>query len=204
MKEHLSVLSFDKLEKAYIMVYENAKELLEESNLLFKNKKYARSYSLAQIAHEELAKLPIIYKEATKSLDGEKHDWNDFYKRLRSHESKNKQNYAAYQIFAILSKEKHIDLNDEEKKTYLKVINQLKNVSLYADIKNNEFTKPSNEIDESLAKVHIELVEQMFHTYSGLNFHFKGNMKKFLDRDNVKSYRKSLKEQAINKGWEQN
>lgn len=64
----MTALSFGKLEEAYIFVYENAKELLEESKLLFDNKRYARSYALAQIAHEELAKLPIIYQEATRSF----------------------------------------------------------------------------------------------------------------------------------------
>lgn len=195
----MTALSFEKLEEAYIMVYENAKELIEESNLLLEHNRYARSYALAQIAHEELAKLPIIYREAIKSLDKEKHDWNDFYKRLRSHESKNSQNFSAYQIFAKLAKGEAIDLSDKQKKHYLKVVNQLKNTSLYADTKNNQFTKPSNEIDKLLAKNHMELVEQMLNTYSILNFHIEGNIKKSLERDNFKLYRKDLKRKLISK-----
>ena len=72
----MTALSFGKLEEAYIMIYENAKEILEESSLLIENKHYARAYALAQIAHEELAKLPIIYQEATRSYFKEGHDWN--------------------------------------------------------------------------------------------------------------------------------
>lgn len=199
----LITLSFNKLEEAYIMVYENARELLEESNILFKHKRFARSYTLAQIAHEELAKLPIIYKEAIKSLDKEKHDWNDFYKRLRSHESKNNQNFATHQTFAKLSKGNVINLSNEEKKKHLKDVNQLKNESLYADIKNNQFTKPSNEIDELMAKAHLELVGKLLYIYSGRNYHIKGNIRKFLERKNYKLYREALKEQALIKETEQ-
>lgn len=39
---HLTALPFGKLEEAYIFVFENAKELLVESCLLFDNKRYAR------------------------------------------------------------------------------------------------------------------------------------------------------------------
>ena len=66
----MTALSFGKLEEAYIFAYENAEELLQESRLLYENKRYARCYTLAQFAHEELAKLPIIYQEATRSFLG--------------------------------------------------------------------------------------------------------------------------------------
>ncbi len=94
----MTALSFNKLEEAYIYVYENSKELLEEARLLFENKRYARCYALDQIAHEELAKLPIIYQEATRSYFKEPHDWKNFHKRLRSHELKNKQNFTFYRM----------------------------------------------------------------------------------------------------------
>ncbi|MBO1002790.1 AbiV family abortive infection protein [Pseudogracilibacillus auburnensis] len=97
-------LTFAKLEQAYIKTYENAKELLEEVRILYDNKRYARAYYLAQIA-----KLPIIFQEATRSHFKESHAWKQFYKRLRSHIDKNSLNI-------VMSQFPHLD-NKEVKRT---------------------------------------------------------------------------------------
>ncbi|MGE7662996.1 AbiV family abortive infection protein [Peribacillus sp. NPDC097197] len=193
----MTALSFGKLEEAYIMIYENAKELLEESRLLIENKRYARAYALAQIAHEELAKLPIIYQEATRSYFKEGHDWKNFYKRLRSHESKNKQNYVFYQTMLNTNGDESMNLEYNKIHDNLAFVNQLKNVSLYADIKNSKFTKPALEIKKNLAKTHLELVEEMYKTYSLTGFHIKGGMKKSLDSDNAKLKRELFKKAGL-------
>ncbi|MGG5757929.1 AbiV family abortive infection protein [Bacillus toyonensis] len=182
----MTALSFGKLEEAYIFVFENAKELLEESRLLFDNKRYARCYALAQFAHEELAKLPIIYQEATRFFFKEGHDWKTFYKRLRSHESKNKQDFAFYSIMFDMTGTDHSVFKMNKLKENLKNVNDLKNFSIYADVKNTNFTKPSIEMKKHLAEVHLELVEEMFNTYSLTGFHIKGGIKKSLDSDRAK------------------
>jgi AbiV family abortive infection protein len=193
----LTALSFEKLEEAYIFVYENAEELLQESRLLFENKRYARAYTLAQIAHEELAKLPIIYQEATRSFFKESHDWKTFYKRLRSHESKNKQNFVYSQTMLNASGNDSINLEYEKIKDNLTFVNHLKNVSLYADIKNNKFTKPALEIKKNLAKTQLELVKEMFRTYSLSGFHIKGGIKKSLDNEGAKIKRVLFKKAGL-------
>lgn len=193
----MTALSFGKLEEAYIFVYENTKELLEEARLLFENKRYARAYALAQIAHEELAKLPIIYQEATRSFFKEGHDWKNFHKRLRSHDSKNKQNFVFYQTMLNAVGNNSMNLEYDQIKDNLTFVNHLKNVSLYADIKSNKFTKPALEIKKNLAKTHLELVEEMFKTYSLTGFHIKGGIKKALDTDRAKLKRELFKKAGL-------
>lgn len=193
----MTALSFGRLEEAYILVYENAKELIEESYLLFNNKRFARSYALAQIAHEELAKLPIIYQESSRSFFKEKHDWKSFYKRLRNHKAKNKQNFVFYQMMLREIEEANLNFTTEKMQGHLEYVNHMKNISLYADVKNNRYTKPSFEIKESLAKAQLELVEEMFKTYSLTNFHIKGEIKKSLDNDKAKLRRELFKKSGL-------
>ncbi|CAH0346979.1 AbiV family abortive infection protein [Bacillus sp. CECT 9360] len=193
----MTALSFGKLEDAYILVYENAKELLEESRLLFENKKYARSYTLAQIAIEELAKLPIIYQEATRSFFKESHDWKHFYKRLRSHESKNKMIFMYFRMILDLTGEEHPDFEFHKLEQTLKYFNDMKNASLYADIKNNKFTKPSIEIKKHTAKELLQLVEGMFDIFALPGFHIRGGMKKSLDHEGAKLKRAMFKEAGL-------
>ena len=193
----MTALSFGKLEEAYIFVYENAEELLQESRLLYDNKKYARSYTLAQFAHEELAKLPIIYQEATRSFFKEPHDWKNFHKRLRNHESKNKQNFVFYWRMLAITKQENSHFTIEKMEDTLQSINEMRNNSIYADIKNNKFTKPSLEIEKNLAEAHLELVEEMFKTFSLSNFHIKGGIKKSLDNDKAKLQRESFRKLGL-------
>ncbi|MBQ4867471.1 AbiV family abortive infection protein [Priestia megaterium] len=193
----MTALSFGKLEEAYIFAYENAEELLQESRLLYENKRYARSYTLAQFAHEELAKLPIIYQEATRSFFKESHDWKEFHKRLRSHESKNKLNFVLQQTMLNMAGSNLLDLEPYKIKDNLAFINHMKNVSIYSDIKNNKYTKPSNEIKKSLAKAHLEVVEEMFKTTSKGGFHIKGAIKKSLDNDKAKIQREMFRKLGL-------
>ncbi|UFU00165.1 AbiV family abortive infection protein [Radiobacillus kanasensis] len=193
----MTALSFQKLEEAYNLVYENTKELLVDSRLLLENERYARSYALAQMAHEELAKLPIIYQEATRSYFKETHDWKSFYKRLRNHGAKNKQNFVFYQTMLNAVGNNSMNLEYEKIKDNLAFVNHMKNISLYADIKNDKFTKPSNEINEKLAVAQLELAEEMFKTYSLSGFHIKGGIKKSLDNEDARKNRTLLKEAGL-------
>jgi AbiV family abortive infection protein len=193
----LTALSFEKLEEAYILVYENADELLQESRILFNNSRFARAYTLAQIAHEELAKLPIIYQEATRAFFKEKHDWKNFYKRFRSHESKNKQNFVFYQTMLNISGDSSLNLPYTKIKDNISFVNHLKNISLYADIKNKTFTKPSNEINKQLAKTQLELAEEMLRTYSLTGFQNKGGIEKTLDNEKAKLKRELFKKAGL-------
>lgn len=189
----MSVLTYQKLEEAYILIYENASELLEESKILLDHQKYARAYALSQIAYEEMAKLPIIFQEATKSIYKETHDWKKFYKRLRSHESKNKLNYVMEDVLSING----LRISSEKIYDNLKFVNHVKNISLYSDIKNNRFTKPSNEISRNLAVKKYEVVSSVLSIYKMADYHSKGNIRKSISTEEAKKRRESFKEMGL-------
>ncbi|MFJ6411914.1 AbiV family abortive infection protein [Terribacillus saccharophilus] len=175
----MSVLNFDKLENAYITTYENAKELIEEAEILYESKKYARAYFLAQIAYEEIAKLPIIFQEASRAYFKETHDWKVFYMRLRNHLSKNKMNLAS-ETFYGFSKAKLSDIENR-----IEMMNRLKNGSLYSDLDGKQFIKPSDVFKKEGANSRIQATV-FLEFYTDANYHVKGNMKKWLNTDKGK------------------
>ena len=66
----------------------NAKNLIFEAGVLFEVKAFARAFTLAHLAREELAKCGILHSVGTRLLAKIPVDWKKTIKRLRVHESK--------------------------------------------------------------------------------------------------------------------
>lgn len=75
------------------LAIKNAKSLLEEAQLLYNNKRFARSTALAILAYEEIAKAAILRDKWHKGEGISKHQWE---KRIKEHVQKAK---IAYQQF---------------------------------------------------------------------------------------------------------
>ncbi|MDA1677033.1 AbiV family abortive infection protein [Bacillus cereus group sp. TH152-1LC] len=160
------------LEKAFTLIFENAKELIEESEILLTNERFARSYTLSHIASEELSKLPILFRVATDIHFKIKVDWKNVNKDLRDHEGKLRRKFMQQQI---LSNPKGINdalLNFIKEKA--KHYNTLKNDSLYAGICNGEFTKPSHTIDREIAEANIQVVKEELKLHEVNKYHLIG------------------------------
>ena len=84
-------LSLGQIEAARELLISNATDLIDESNLLLKEKRYARSYTLAHIACEELSKIPMLVRAGTWVALGYRVDWKALDKRLKSHQAKVRQ-----------------------------------------------------------------------------------------------------------------
>ncbi|MGQ8813094.1 AbiV family abortive infection protein [Bacillus sp. NA_165.1] len=160
------------LEKAYTLIFENAKELIEESEILLANERFARSYTLSHIASEELSKLPILFRVATDIHFKIKVNWKNVNKDLRDHEGKLRRKFMQQQIL-LNSK----GINDELLKFIIekaKHYNTLKNDSLYAGIRNREFTKPSRTIDREIAEANIQVVQEELKLHEMKKYHLIG------------------------------
>lgn len=90
----INQLKVEDLEKIYVTIYENACELLEESELLFIHEKYARSYLCSHIAFEELGKLPMLYLATLDVYNGIEVDWKSLNSHIRDHKSKISMSYT--------------------------------------------------------------------------------------------------------------
>jgi len=67
-------LSSDQVEIARVQILENATSLLQESNLLFENGLFARSYTLAHLASEDMVKIPMLVRAILDELAGIPYD----------------------------------------------------------------------------------------------------------------------------------
>lgn len=152
-------LSLNQIDEYMLALVLNAKELLRESEVLFENKSFARSYTLAHISREEIAKCKILYAAGRRLASGIEVDWKLTIKRLRDHKAKLRQETVGNSILAAM-------LGDEE--GFEKVVggasassdkrNDDKNGSLYVGISTDgKISIPSEAIDKGLAERNIQL-----------------------------------------------
>ena len=66
----------------------NAKELVDEARLLLEHRKFARTFALAHLACEELAKPPVFFTIAMLIAQGEQIPWPKVDEQLREHMTK--------------------------------------------------------------------------------------------------------------------
>lgn len=92
-------LKIEDIENIYSKIYFNACELIEDAELLYKYERYARSYLAAQIAFEELGKLPMLYTVAIKLHNGIEVNWKDISSRLRNHRTKSSTSLSIVEMF---------------------------------------------------------------------------------------------------------
>jgi AbiV family abortive infection protein len=152
-------LNLNQIDEYMLALIENSRELLRESEVLFANEAFSRSYTLAHIAREEVAKCKILYAAGRRLASGIEVDWKLTMKRLRDHKSKLRQETVGNSILAAI-------LGDEE--SFEKTLggasvssdkrNDDKNNSLYVGISvDGKISLPNKVIDKSLAERNIKL-----------------------------------------------
>lgn len=108
-------LKIKDIEQIYEKIYFNACELIEDAELLYDHNRYARAYLAAQIAFEELGKLPMLYTTALNLYNGIDIEWKDLNFKLRNHKAKTSLSLAIVMMF-----EKFIIKYEEEDRGYTK------------------------------------------------------------------------------------
>jgi AbiV family abortive infection protein len=140
----MNKLTVDDIINGMIQITLNAQSLVEEAEILYKHKYYARTYALSHFAREEMSKLFMLYKVGIEIIAGKKYDAKKLNKRFRDHKSK-------IQFFSIpLTLE---DLNSD----YVKGLNKRKNNSLYVGYEDGKWKIPKEEITEHIAKRTLDL-----------------------------------------------
>jgi AbiV family abortive infection protein len=178
----------EQIQQGRLKVLENAKSLLGEAEILARAEKHARAYTLAHLATEELAKIPMLARVGIELFIGEKVDFKKLAKRFRSHESTSGN--------AILFDYIHAELPDTpeaasgvERLVSIKALNDRKNASLYVSYGENGFTTPEEAISPEEARTAIARGNRLLAT-----FDMTEAVTRDLSRLDVESFRSRLDE----------
>jgi AbiV family abortive infection protein len=147
----MNALSLPKIEALRALALQNSAELLAEAELLFQHKRFARTYTLAHLSSEELAKLAILAAYGVRLVNGETISWTKLDEKIRSHMTKLKGLLFVDLLgTGIDPMAKSIQVH-KESMSRIELFNTLKNVSLYAGIHQGELYKPNGIFTERLA-----------------------------------------------------
>jgi len=140
--------------------FQNACELIDESQLLFSAEHFSRAYVLAHLASEEIAKIPIIYGTRVRLKGKEEIDWRHFKKRLIGHQPK----LRSIALFDYMNDEIDLVKNKDVERyksqlDFIKKSDQLKNMGLYSGYHENTVYKPSELFDSEISESMIGLTK---------------------------------------------
>ncbi|WP_170164549.1 AbiV family abortive infection protein [Sinomicrobium pectinilyticum] len=149
----------EKIYKAMFLTFENATELYEDAEILYKNGKIKRSYTFYHFSFEEGGRFFLLVKVFFKSLLNEIKPFelnygylkkNGFEQHIKKLDESVLKLFATQVYTSVLQNnteqtEKLTEMY-EELKGRISEFNNLKNRSIYISYIENEFTKPSNSI----------------------------------------------------------
>lgn len=175
-------LSITEIESLRALVLQNAGELVVEAGILFDHRKFARAFTLAHLSSEELAKLPFLAWVGITLVKGESIDWKKLDKRLRSHPAKLKGLlFVDFLGMSVDPAIKEIKVH-QETISRVELLNELKNVSLYASVYQGELCKPNSAITQSLAEQMLIAAKNRFELFSEIESVTHGRISELANR----------------------
>ncbi len=150
------MITGSELVNGYNLSMENAKALIDEAELLAKNNRLSRAYTLYQIAIEEIGKCVILYQAILDLYMGHAIDITYLKnKGFFSHEEKSRRSITA-ELYAIHLVERNgLELDSIKKGlvndyTRVKRITSTKNSSLYVEIIDEVFSSPKSAVTNEM------------------------------------------------------
>lgn len=174
-------------------VLENVIELIEEAEILFDKNKFARAYTLAHLAFEELAKIPIIGAAPNRIKNEDNYDWRKVRNKILNH--KPKLNFSISfnleheESFLKITGLKQFKLND-----VLEKMNNLKNASLYVGENKGLFKKPSDVITKTISENMIKISKEYCSFIKYYEQQLRGEYEKKLSEEEIQELMSQLNE----------
>jgi AbiV family abortive infection protein len=142
----------------------NAKELIEEGDILFKENRVSRAYCLYQLAVEEVGKSRLLFGLIMNRKLGENIDYKVVNREFSHHQTKSKSALTFEMLALLLMYSSKKDNTAQKRKASfteaiqrvqdennVHTLNNNKNNSLYVGIKDRNFFEPSDMISKKMA-----------------------------------------------------
>lgn len=147
-------LSKDILFKAIIKSINNSAQLIEEGKILKDNNRFARAYCLFQFAIEEVGKANMTFKFLLFDDYEDANNQKIFLARFKNHRVKIKESIEIDNFLIMIpmknSLRKTLKLNIKKQSNSIQKFDELKNLSLYTFLIENECLLPAEIISEEL------------------------------------------------------
>ncbi|SRR5713226_4570430 len=172
-EQAVKALSIPQIFSASYKILENARELIEEAELLLRNNHYPRAFALAHLASEELIKCQLLLPVAIELARDHRVDWKKIHLGLKEHRVKIGGAIVLNFVLDPPSDGVYQASELSQQMSTLQDTNDIKNYSLYASQIGHEYFKPSERIDDQAAIAcvsHARGLQQMFQMFhSGLS-----------------------------------
>jgi len=143
-------IKISEIKKGIELSIENSFELISDAEILYENERYARAYSLSQLALEELGKSIMLFDfyHNLQADDRKTFDFKTFRRNFRDHKWKTYESIFIELLMKGNSKSpefKTVALENFKKiqKNKKGHFDNLKNQSLYVSLLNDKFKKPN-------------------------------------------------------------
>ena len=144
-------LTIEQVDQGLDFLINNASSLVTEAELLLKEGHFARSFALAHLSKEELAKVTILFATGYRIISGDSIDWGNVSKMFSNHISKLTQD-ELFEIITSKIGDREIPSDLAELRPKVKKRNSQKNASFYVNFDGDNFTEPSKEFTKSDAE----------------------------------------------------
>lgn len=163
------MLSLDQIAVAVSKTVDNARELVEEAEILLNHQRFARAYTLAHLAIEEMAKPAFLIDAAMQVLNGESIGWSDL-RSMRNHIRKIEAGILWSYFDDFIKGELRAGDRLKESAGRVSLYNSMKNWSLYAGCMDGEFVQPSEVISEDTARSLVRIARHRIDGLVEMNF----------------------------------
>lgn len=149
----MNTITEEEFKRGINLCLENANDLISDAELLLKNNRFQRSYSLFQLASEEVGKGLLIYLNFIFPVSGEEDSFKTFKREFKHHSIKMERIISMEFFLLQMAKDKKTKLafikNLYSNLHSIDELNNKKNYSLYTTIINNRFKHPKELISEN-------------------------------------------------------
>lgn len=153
-------LNLAQIDQGIEAILSNAEGLVSEARTLFTMEAFARTFSLAHLAREELSKVGMLRSTATRLLAEHPVNWKKLMSRLRDHKAKSYLEQVENSLLIQgLSDDPAAEMPLKFAGPPVEFRNIQKNDSLYVSIEGGNFITPASRFDSKKAERTLKLAE---------------------------------------------